>query len=427
MSRNNVRTWIVLSIGLSLGVAPFLVRGDQATRDRLEQNRQAIASMTQSERDRLDRNFEAYKLMDAQEISTLKAFHQKLSGDRSSELVSVLDQYHAWLETIQPYQRDKLKETADPQQRIALMNEIIKEQRSRDAARFLHDAYQNTKDDQRTRFWTEMLRHVPILNESDFSSLMEGLEKNESLKFTSIGRTKLDQLEGLDRYILLLDLIKESTNVRSTDPRRLGQIVLPQLQPAFEKMAQTFDSYVENSRAKDFVSQSKVGKYPQPESMRIQGLILKSLLVHAAAKRHNAEVVSQSELETLFDDLSEEVQDELLELESIDFYKELITQERATRETLDSLEIMRPFMSKDQFVRLEGRWHSSASQNGGFNGDGRGRPGGFGRPGGRPSGRGEGGRLDRDGKPLFRGDGNRRPNGERPGPPPRPREEADKS
>ncbi len=413
MNRNNVRIWIVLSIGISLGIAPFLVRGDQATRDRLEQNRQAITSMTQSERDRLDRNFEAYKLMDAQEISTLKTFHQELNQQNSGEWAEMLDQYHAWLETIEPYQRDKLKETTDPQKRIALMNEIIGEQRSRDAARILQRSYRNSRG-----MMPRFIRDAPVLSPSNFSNLMSGLQESARDTLTDQDRSVLQELEGPPRHFRLLQLIKERTLSGPPDPSLRESRVLPQFQQSFDKMARVFDSFVENSSAREYIAIGKEQNSFPSAAMRIQIVIMKTLIVQAHAQRQEVEFSKQSKLEDLFEKLSEGEQDELLQLEAIDFYKELVSKRAPSHKVFDHEDMRRLFdlnPNKNQPGREDRKGNARRGQ-----GD---PPRDFDNR--APGGRGPRGRFDRDDRPAQGEKSRRSPGGQQSESLQRSRQEAD--
>jgi len=254
---------------------------------------------------------------------------------------------------------------------------------------------------------------------------MSGLEESARGRLTDQDRSVLQKLEGPPRYFRLLQLIKDRTLSGPPDPSLREPRVLPQFQQSFDKMAYTFGSYVEDSGAREYIARGlEENSFPSAR-MRIQITIMKTLVVQAHAQRQGVDFPKQSELEDLFDKLSEGEQDELLQLEAIDFYKELDAKRAPSHEDMRRLFFPKPKedQSGGEDRKGEGRrGQGDPPRNFGDRGpdDQRG-------PGDRgPRSRGGERRFDRDGKPSFRGDGNRRSDGQRPGQPRRPREEVDK-
>lgn len=436
MSRNKIRLWMLASIVISLSVAPFLVQGDQATQKKLEKNRQTIASMTLSERDRLDRNFQAYQQLTTDDVNSLKNFHAKLEQDRAEhagQLSNALNTYYEWLGTIQPYQRDRLKQTSDPEERVALIHEIMSENSKREANRFMKEAYRDSQDPI-LNWWKSRLRSVPVLNESDLARLMDGLQQIENEKISLADKAKLAEKQGVAKYLLLLNLIRDHTNTRGPDAERRRSMVLPQFQQCFTELAVRFDTFVEDSQARDFIHSTEVDDEQSSQetpdlSLRIQGLILKSLLVQADTQNKSADATSSAELEAIFAALPEEKQDELLQLEAMDFYNDL---RKLSVESVDSMSVIQPLISKERFEMLQrfARFpYPPPLRDGRFRGDDRERSDFRGPRGGddaRPErderSFGNGRPFDRDGRPPRDGEPGRGRDSRLQTPPPPPRE-----
>lgn len=442
MSRNSIRIWILLSLLLALGMAPFLAQGDQETARQLAANRAAIAQMTLSERDRLERNFEAYKKMSPEKLAPLSEFQNKLNTDRSGEAAKTLELYHEWLETTEPFQRDQLRATTDPQARLLLMNKVIMEQRNREAHRFFKRiVFRNDPE----RWKKSLLSKVPTLDAQELNTLMQGIEEMEfaARKLTIEQKSELNRHENLRRALLLLEYLKKNTQIRPQDQQEIPPYTVKELFPTFQKVAQQFSSLVTNDAAREFILQDQSNELT-PVTSRVQGIIMMSMLVQVMSQQKAGSGPTQQQLVEYFDSLPGDEQDDLLQLEAIEFYKELINRidpndqpESSSAETPHLGDVMRVFFSRDGFGRpperpgfpsrdRDGRPPREGEDRPGFRG-GRGPSPGPGDRGGRPFE--EEGPFDRNGREprkenLGPGNSPQRP----PGPPPQsPSANAEKS
>ena len=201
MNPNSVRLWLVISLLVALGLAPFLARGDQAAYRTRRRNQEKIAAMSESDRQRLMRNLEAYRNMDPAEQDQLQAFHHQLAQDRQSpngELSRVMDDYTSWLATIEPYQRDQLNQESDPGKRIALMRSIVEEQRERMAEQAL--SLTGTIGDILRR------RYIPLLTNAELKNVMAQIEVRARPRMGT-QRSEIESLSGLDRYYRVLKIV----------------------------------------------------------------------------------------------------------------------------------------------------------------------------------------------------------------------------
>ncbi|MBT5020519.1 hypothetical protein OAH05_01705 [bacterium] len=316
MSKNNVRIWIIISIFLAIGVAPFLAQGDQETRQRIEQNRQIIATMTQSERDSLERNFAAYQKKTPQELATIQGFHHAIEENRSQssgEYSKALDQYDLWLATIEPFQRDELKEISDPLERIRRMSEILREQRSREASSVVRRRFQNSP-----------LANVPVLNKEQLQTLMDGVEDLEKDRLSDQQESELNRLGGIARFLKMLQMLKENTQLRPQDRSQIPPWVVKELFVTLRKIESQHSRYIRDETVRNYLLEETNGSREISTILRIQAVILKSLLIQVLGEQGRNSSPAQHQLEELFASLPEEEQDALLQLEAIEFYKELV-------------------------------------------------------------------------------------------------------
>lgn len=381
-----VRSWLGLSVVLSMVLGPLLVRGDQASRSQTERHLKIIAGMSGSERDRLERNRQAFTKLTQQELATMQQFHTELERDdreRGGELGSVLDEYHRWLDTLEPFQRDQLKRTQDADERLALMKRLIAEQRSRDASRVFQGAFSNPRD---PRSRLSPPGRTPVLSAEELDKLMQGMEQLEQFKLTEIQKADVRGKSGLDRYITFLEHLKQNVPGNRNEPERRGLRVIPQFQEPFVKLAQRFDVYVSDSEARDYISAIESERIPSVD-LRMQALLMKSMISLSMSQQKTSDIPTLQQRQDYFILLSEEEQDRLFELEAVEFNKELSSRISQPTEVVGVQAIVRSFLSREDFERWPGnRTRGRDSRSGGpGNPPGPGRePGtnpGFGTPG----------------------------------------------
>ena len=426
MNKIVTRTWIGLSILAALIAGPYLAQGDYASREQSAAHLQKIGEMSVAERDHLDRNFTFYQGMSAEEKQTTIALHQDLARDqkeRGGELSRVMDQYTDWLNSIEPYQRDRLKEITDPNERIAIMREIVSQQAMRKAERF--SGSPRNIPGPFSRFNSSP---PPPIDLNSLTRLLDGLMEMNPTVFA--GKTKrINETSGLRRLFEILAAFHPNRD--DDDPRMGGRPfeIYDELRIPLEKLVMDFDKYVEDSDAREYVNEPDDDRW---KAVRLARLVKENFVRLVISEIFNNKTPTITELEAYFDSLPERDQDRLLELAAVDFYQRVVLE---TNEERLGPEKLRHHQLHNFFYRgfgLSRRGRGGGPGPPGRGGDDRGRRGddderrGRGGFGGRPG-------ENRPGDGRF-GDG-RRPFGprpdfenrerERPGPPQRPVEDND--
>ncbi len=397
MHKNRVRIWLLCSMLLALGLAPFLARGDQEVEQQLDHHRQTIARMSPSERERLDRNFKAYQQMSPEKIASINAFHTSLESDSSGDLKVALDLYEEWLTTIEPHQRDQLKETVDPLQRIQLIREIRKGQRQREATAAMRSM-------PNYRWRGTPLDRTPTLRPDELARIMEKIESIENHKLSDENRSELNRNEGLSRYLILIKFLKQNTRIREQDRSKIPPHVVPELFQTFEALTPFLREKGENETVKNYLTDGKEWNGKDITTLRVQGILIKSMIEQAIANRKQSKIPNQAEIESYFNSLDEETQNSLMELEGIDFYTALNTQinPKEDPESIDLRTIWETFYPN----RGDSRRPGDRGRSGGPRGErspGEGGPRGQGSENGDPELRGRGERSQGDRGPRLRG------------------------
>lgn len=350
MNKKLVLWWLCVSVLLALGTAPLLSIGDQAAREQEAQHREAIRQMSQSERERLNRNFQAYQRLSEAQIRAYQEFHDKLEQDRTQhdgELAEALQHYHEWLSTIEPYQRDQLRRTSDPQERIQLVKQILKDQGKRDATRFLADRFSNEGNEE-AREYMRFLRYTPVLNEEDLTELMKGIRQIEAGKLSLTGREAIEQRSGLERYVLLLKTIRENSNPPPSAYEHRHPFVIPEFEHAFTTAAEQISRFVFDEQAREYVSDPEGKLRWMPPALRVQTILLKSLLIRALEEEKRSEHPSRQERMVYFNNLPESEQDYLLALSSLQFWEELGHMVSKDIDITDSEDVLEAFFSPER-------------------------------------------------------------------------------
>lgn len=397
MSKNSIRIWLLISVLLAIGVAPFLAQGDQATIKLREENAQEIGMMSQSERDRLERNFSAYQSMPPEKIAELKAFHQKLEEDRnqnSGDLSIAMEQYNEWLNTIEPFQRDQLKATTDPQERLKLMTQIVGEQRERDVSSVF-----------RRRFSNSPLAQVPVLKQGELISLMEMIEVKERDQLTVSQKSELNRKEGIARFLTLLSMLKHNSTLRPQDRGKIPRWIIKELFVTFRNAEPLIDRIVQNDEVEKYLSTESNDGLEIPKPLKIQAVIMKSILLQVMEQLDQKEIPPHQQLEQLFSELPDEEQDRLLELEAIEFYKELVARSDIETPEVNQVSLHDVFEVFKPSPEDQSRWSPGKRPGGGSMNGERPPPGRERRPGDGPPDRnrdGFRGGRDGEGRPFDR-------------------------
>ncbi|WP_437204261.1 hypothetical protein [Planctomicrobium sp. SH664] len=425
MNRTIIRLWLLLSVFLALGLAPFLARGDEQIHQRRAANAAAIARLSTTERARLMRNLELYKKATPQQQQAAREFQQALAHDQATnhgELTAIMNQYTNWLKTITPRHRDELHHKPETTARIDLMKSIVKEEQNRVMGRFVARRGNN---------WGFMGGRMGDrrLTNDEFRKLFTQLETLTLPSLVPAQQAEIQGKEGIARDVQLLQAL------RDLDVEKRPLLVH---QPAaFSELAAHIDQYTDNARIRDFIHNSgnnndglfgREPKLANSKEARLAIVLYLSLLAQLNEDRREVRQPSDSMLKEELLTLPPDVQEMLLQLEASDFKTDL-------RNTfVNRNQPVKPEVLNEVFGMGRNLRMGPGGPGGGDGPDRRGLPGGRGpgrgprdggppgegapppRRGSRPEeGRGTGFPGDFFFEPEGRGPP---PSGERPGPPP---------
>ncbi|WP_437186356.1 hypothetical protein SH668x_003505 [Planctomicrobium sp. SH668] len=309
---------VLACFAFAVGVTPFLVQGNQQLRETREENAFRVSKLSESQLSRLKRNETFYRNATADERSNFQNIHAALEKDRqtpSQELIHAMESYDAWLNTINPYQREQLDKTRDPKERIALMTEILKGQPERVARRNMRFAGPGGDRAQ----WEP----PPSLDATSLAAVMQAVQQAADPRLTAEMRAELDQLHGLSKYVRLLKILKANGNGLTPKP-------LMEAPPVeFQQVAREVQNTISDERLRKFISDGLppvegAPAFPGPPEHRLVLLVSQSLFTDLHHQRRAAmKRPETAKLQKFLDELPGDQQFELLALDSSDFLTDL--------------------------------------------------------------------------------------------------------
>lgn len=324
MSTRAFQIWLGITLLLTIMLAPFLARGDQAVRQRKIYNAQVISGLSDSERNRLLQNETQFRAASPAVQESLRNFQAAMEKDRQNggELAQVMNQYDAWIRTIKRPQREQLASTTSPQERIALMKEIVRNQREWSTHRSLPFLGSGPGGD---RPHTEM---PPLLDEKSFHAVMNALQEAAQTRLKPGQKEELSKLSGLKQNFRLLQFLKENGTGLTPKP------LLEEPPSEFKTVVEQIPQLVNDQRIRDFIltrpasadGEAPVRRLATPET-RLVALVYQSSLVELfKLRRTSHQQVEDSRLREYLNQLPLDRQYELLSLEASDFQNELRNQ-----------------------------------------------------------------------------------------------------
>lgn len=366
MNPRTVRLWLAAACVLALVLSPFLVRGDMQLRKVREANQRQIASLSNGDRERLDRNYAEYRQLSPPEKAHVDEFHHDLTAsakERQRQLEHTMEVYLDWARTLPPYQREALMKETDSQKRLDLVREFLEQQSDWEAQRLAFVEMGWLPPGARRAF-----RDAPLLSPEELASLMVEIEDRQWRYFSVQEQERLSQLQGIERYVQLLKLLKEKS---------AGTVAMHGM------VRQVFVEKLRDSSAAAYLKklQADAGDSQFEEFLPRLGwmvILAKSLIHEAISQQRQSEIPSDQVLSELLHSLPPEEQDRLLSLEAVEFRGELLRLHRQKSTPINPREIAGVFLPspeergrfEENFRRIEGR--------------GRSWPGGDPRPGRPP-------------------------------------------
>ncbi|MFO1096615.1 MAG: hypothetical protein U0992_25395, partial [Planctomycetaceae bacterium] len=184
---------------LALAAPPLLLR---AAPDNWNDVQQAVAAMPQPERDRLNRNIQEYETLSDGQREQYRRLHAALQDDaanNSGKLNATMEGYYAWLGSNPAYDRQTLRNAADPNARLLEVQRIVDE-RNEQASRF------------RSRWWRGFLQDAPELTPVQLEVLMGKIEgRIPTLNADDVKKLQTEdgvEKTGIARYFALFSIMR---------------------------------------------------------------------------------------------------------------------------------------------------------------------------------------------------------------------------
>jgi hypothetical protein len=190
----------MLLIAACLVVLPPFPRSAHAQDDAeqvRELRRRQIEGLSEVERSRLERNFAEFKKMSEADREKLRQLDRELKQDDrdGGKLRQVMDEYCNWLGTISVSDREELRKTTDPKERVRLVREIRQKQESSTRPEFYGPGRGGNPR------WSGLSR-------KDLDAVMKVLEQQLRDHVLSVHELQeLEKRQDLARYAFLLELV----------------------------------------------------------------------------------------------------------------------------------------------------------------------------------------------------------------------------
>ncbi|REJ90752.1 MAG: hypothetical protein DWQ34_16760 [Planctomycetota bacterium] len=220
--------WVIGSIAVALAVPPLLLR---AQPEGFDEHLRDVNLMTQAERNGLERRYRDFLALPESEREKYRAMHARLTADAAEgrgRLSRALEDYYAWLATLPQNQREELRQTTDPEQRAALAEQFLEQQRDRDSEAEMQAIM---RDENFRRFFPSSRFGQFYLKSEELALVMQEVEA--SVTMTQAQKARLDPAEGeplsgIERYLELFEIVKEQGDqaiVRVIDAADVERII----------------------------------------------------------------------------------------------------------------------------------------------------------------------------------------------------------
>ncbi len=310
-----------------------------------------IADLPSDRRNHLAKNREALDALDSARQQDLDQLDTQLND--SDELAAVAADYHGWLRTLRPWQRDEIrKSSAGDTQKLTLILEYLDEQERQQAVRSLGGTQT-----------ASALGQGPALNSEDFARVISTIETHLSPPQKQKLSTQ-DSRQGTARAMIVLEL---STDVAGNGPRngprpparpRPGQKRFRSRWPNPE-LARDIVNSIHSESLKTWLLEAD----EQPDGKRLKvGLLVVRSLAHEASREFRRKRPADRDIQEHFVGLSREKQDDLMRLPPSESKQRL---RRMLYQQNNPEAIFNPLTLYPRFFRLLGRIRSRRIPPGG--------------------------------------------------------------
>lgn len=360
MTPTSIRLFLAGAVVAAIAIPPILVQGEAESRRRRDESRKQIAGLTSQDRNRLNRNREVFNELSEDERRQLRELHALLEEDRlkrQGELTQVMEDYYAWLKTIEPYQRDALAKASDSTKRITLIEEILEDQRMRIAK-------QRIQEDEDWQSFLARLpggNSVPTMSEDSLHQLLTkvhdlfandfpgskqqelaGQRELAEAPAADAGRGELTPEQRLHRLIYHFELLKSIRELGASE--RTSRLFTWVNEPLLHELVES----IGDPSIREFVF-SEDNRFPS--RMKFNLVIMLSLVHELYRQGHAATSPSDAELRSLFDQLPMPEQDRLLSLDAVDFRAELLRRHQEQTASVTMEDVRNLFRPPAEFMQ----------------------------------------------------------------------------
>jgi len=290
ISRRGYMAAVLLALTL-----PLLLRADDGDAQERDSRRRQIQAMSAAERDRLERQFQTYRDMSPEHRAELGRMHREIEEDakRAGNLRDVLQNYHDWLKTLSPWQREELRRASDNQTKLTLIRDFLEHQDNGPSR------YRSGRP--RSPFYMPgPFADAPTLGNDDLAALTVKLEKSAQLPQPL--REELQELDGSRRTLRLLAHQAKGRGGRGEwlDVEEITASI------SDAEVRARIDEVVDDEERRRFVG----------------AIVVKSLMVQWRAQTERV-LPNDDQIQTFYEQLEPKLRDELMQLPSAEFQEEV--------------------------------------------------------------------------------------------------------
>ena len=273
MNSSKAHMAVILSVTVASLLLIPLVIDSLASRSLMAERRARVAAMSDAEISRLEINFDKYKRLKSEspaELARLEGIHVQLA--KQPELVATAVQYREWLNSLESWQQDVIREISEP--------------------------------DERYQYVSRMLDRNFIRIEPKWGPLAEAFPEGIQVSSEDVDAMSQHLKEGISK-LYFGDMSKEYQRIGSLpesqrdDERRKLMRKFEQMRRGFEELLTTTIELISDSKIA-----TRVNKDPRH----------KVSLVAALLREHEKRKSPEVEFQTVFAKLSPERQDAIMQM-----------------------------------------------------------------------------------------------------------------
>lgn len=265
-----------------------------------------VAALPPERRKQLKKNLANFNRLPDSKRQELQRLDQQIIG--SSQLTAVAHDFHDWLKTLQPWQRDTLRKTDDNAKKTELAVSYLAEQEQAQSRQPLSRLYSGVRG-----------IGGPSLTPEDFAAVVNVIESN--LTVSPRQQETLKGLKGSRRSLEILELSVGVPPSRSTAGGRPPRSRTGQRPPwPGTELARAILGVIKDDAVRQSVTMT--GGQIQPRRDRMYWLILRGLYAEWL-REYREDQPSNRQLQEVFVGLSRKEQDQLMRLPTTESQRQL--------------------------------------------------------------------------------------------------------